>query len=157
MLSNLFGGYRYKKRRRRVTRKKRSRRRSRRSKRYSRKRRSYKNYVPYETAKYDRKSRKLKIYVGDGKFLEYKRMLKHMFREVKFFIREDSDHMKMNSYYGLNLTQIEKWERWANDHAEKYVKKYAGRVRGGKFWEIGMGPGQIVRQLFEDWESRRMR
>ena len=79
MLSNLFGGYRYKRRRRRVSRRKRSRRRSRRSRKYSRKRRSYKNYVPYETAKYDRKSRKLKIYVGDGKFLEYRRMLKHMF------------------------------------------------------------------------------
>ena len=149
MLSNLFGG-------RRVSRKKRSRRR-RRTRRHSRKRRSYKNYVPYETAKYDRKSRKLKIYVGDGKFLEYKRMLKHMFREVKFFIRQDSDQMKMNSNYDLNLTQIEKWERWAKDHAAKYVKKYAGKVRGGKFWEIGMGPGQIVRELFEDWESRRIR
>ena len=144
MLSNLFGG-------RRVSRKKRSRRR-RRTRRHSRKRRSYKNYVPYETAKYDRKSRKLKIYVGDGKFLEYKRMLKHMFREVKFFIRQDSRNMKSDPNYRLSLTQIETWERWAKDHAAKYVKKYAGKVRGGKFWEIGMGPGQIARELFEDWE-----
>ena len=147
MFSNLFGG-------RRVSRKKhRRKRRHRRSK----KRRLYRNFFRYETFFYDKKKGRVKIYIGNGRFVEHKKMLNHLLSEVKFFIRQDSRNMKLDPNYSLTVSEIDKWKKWAKAHAEKYVRKYSGRVWRGRYWEVGMGPGEITRQLFEDWEERRIR
>ena len=109
--------------------------------------------VPYENSKYNKKTKKLKICVGNDKFVDHKNVYKYLLKDVKFFIRQDSRDMKLDSNYDLTLSEINKWEKWAKAKAMKYIKKYAGKVKNGKKWEVGMGPGQIVRELFEDWES----
>ena len=159
MLSNLLGGNRVRKRqaqiqRPKVTRKKHIRRKGNRRSKNFRKRRLYRNYFPYETYFYDKQARKVKIYIGDGRFVEHKKMLNHLVAKVKFIIRQDANNMKFYPRYRLNLNKINKWEKWAKFNAERYVRKYSGRVIGGRFWELGMSPGEIVRRLYEDWEFR---
>ena len=110
--------------------------------------------VPYESSKYNKKSKKLMICAGNGRYVSHKNIHKILLSDLKRTIKEDTKYMKKSKIYDND--QLKKWSKWANTNASKYVKKYGGKSKGGTKWQHGSNAGEIVRIMIEDWDSKFM-